>query len=346
MSDDPRPDRGDPGAAPSAKGRTRRVVEFGAFTTALALLAVLLHRVGWDAIGSALAGVGWGFAALIAATGFSENALDALALRSALGKARYARVLLANSAGSLVNLLLPWDLGEVAKGALLGSEAPVSDRVAGIVIWNYLFKLTRPIVSLGAAVAGAVLHAGVLADDVIHVVLAANVVAFLPYVVLRLVLGAGPARLVLRLTQLVPALAQRTSRFVASAESLDAAVRDFARERPRDHALVLAAQIGARLSTCAGLFVIIAALGLGYDLGLVLLLYAGLNVAEYVLTVLPARIGVAETAAYGLFAVYGLDPAAGLVVYVVLRLRVLATNGAIAPFALVQGSGTPAGPPP
>jgi len=117
------------------------------------------------------------------------------------------------------------------------------------------------------------------------------------------------------------------------AHRIDTAVRDFARHSPARYAELLATQATGRVFAFLSLWAAVAALGLPYGTGDVLLVYAGLNVAELVLTVVPARIGVAEGAAFALFAAIGLEPGAGLLVYLLLRIRSLAANGLLAPFA-------------
>ena len=317
----------------ASRSSLRRIVDLVFFVAAVALLAYLLDKIGWSEIGRALVGLGVTGVIVIAALGFSENVFDAAALRAALrNQLGLLRVLVANSAGAFINGLLPWDLGEVAKGALLGSKASTHDKVSGIVLWNYAFKLSRPIVSLTAAGVGALLWDG-LPPGVLGVVFLANLAAFVPYLVLRVVIRAGAASKLVRLLKRIPRLGARADRLVDAAQRLDDEVRDFAKERPGAYATIVLTQIGARLSSWMALYAITHFLGFGFSFGQVALIYAGLNVAEYVITVLPARIGVAEGAAFGLFQVYGLEPAAGVLMYLVLRLKNLATNGVVAPLA-------------
>jgi hypothetical protein len=66
------------------------------------------------------------------------------------------------------------------------------------------------------------------------------------------------------------------------------------------------------------------------------LVYATMNVAEYVIAILPARVGVAEGTAFFAFKFLGLDPASGLILYVVLRVRTIFVNGVLTPFAFLN----------
>ena len=66
------------------------------------------------------------------------------------------------------------------------------------------------------------------------------------------------------------------------------------------------------------------------------------------ITIVPARLGVSEGAAFGIFKLIGLPPQTGVIMYVVFRIKSLVTTGVLAPFAFVRvratESGTPASP--
>ena len=61
-----------------------------------------------------------------------------------------------------------------------------------------------------------------------------------------------------------------------------------------------------------------------------------MNTAELLITLVPARLGVAEGAAFGIFKMCGLQAQTGVIMYVVLRLKSLATTGVLAPFAFLR----------
>ena len=64
-----------------------------------------------------------------------------------------------------------------------------------------------------------------------------------------------------------------------------------------------------------------------------------MNVAEYVIAILPARVGVSEGTAFFAFKFLGLDPTLGLILYVVLRVRTVFVNGVLTPFAFLDWKG-------
>jgi hypothetical protein len=304
------------------------------FAGALGLLGYLVSRAGWDKLAAAITQLGVGGALLVVLVGFLETLLDAVALQRALcGLLSLPRVLCANSTGAIINSLVPWEAGEVAKGAILGRQAPTTSTITAVVIWNYAFKLTRPIVSLVAAVTGALFWKAA-PDAVVGVVLAANVLAFAPYAILRLVLRAGPARLLARVVSSIPSKRIRSSSLIARAQAVDMAVASFASTHRAEYTAVITSQLAARLFSFSALYVTARLVGYDYGIAEVALLYAGMNVADYVIAVLPTRIGVSEGVAFAIFQLYGLPPSAGVIIFLILRFKTLVSNGIPAAFAL------------
>src|ERR1700748_2794652 len=98
--------------------RRARVLQLVFFIAALLVMFWLLNKTGWSNIGHALMRVGPSGAVLLIALGFSETILDTVAAAIAIRQRRWGQVLVVNNAGALLNQILPFDLGEVVKGAL------------------------------------------------------------------------------------------------------------------------------------------------------------------------------------------------------------------------------------
>ncbi len=98
--------------------RRARLLQLVFFLAALLVLFWLLNKTGWSNIGHALMRVGPSGALILVALGFSETILDTLAAAIAIRQRRWGQVLVVNNAGALLNQILPFDLGEVVKGAL------------------------------------------------------------------------------------------------------------------------------------------------------------------------------------------------------------------------------------
>jgi uncharacterized membrane protein YbhN (UPF0104 family) len=224
---------------------------------------------------------------------------------------------------------------------------PSGTTIAGTIVWNYVFKISRPLVTLAAALIG-LFGAHEIDAKIRYLVIAGALVSFVPYLVLRLVLRKGAAGMLVRLLRFVRVLRRDPERMLSKALDIDATVAGFWRQRPGAFLAALALQVGARLSSWASLFATLRLIGLPIGFIECALLYAAMNTAELIITLIPARLGVAEGAAFGIFKLIGLPPQTGVIMYVVLRLKSLGTTGALAPFAFVRvratGSETPASP--
>ena len=316
--------------------RRKTLIQLVCVTGSLAGLAWLLGRIGWVTVGSALQRVGWPALAMLMLLGWIETVTDGAALWVVMGqRLRLGFAVTVNAAGSMLNLILPWESGEVLKGTLLHGQFGTQPAVSGTIIWNYVFKISRPTLSMAAALcACALCHE----TDGFHlgVILAANALAFVPYLGLRLLVRYGAAAGFLRILAFVPVLRRHPGHWVEVARQIDREVRLFWRERPVAYLKVFFLQIVARTTGLASYAVALRALGAHYSFGQVALAYATLNVAEYVVAVLPARVGVSEGSSFFLFKFLGLDPVLGVIMTVILRVRTIAANGVITPLAFLD----------
>lgn len=314
----------------------KTLIQLVCVTGSLAGLAWLLGRIGWVTVGSALQRVGWPALAMLMLLGWIETVTDGAALWVVMGqRLRLGFAVTVNAAGSMLNLILPWESGEVLKGTLLHGQFGTQPAVSGTIIWNYVFKISRPTLSMAAALcACALCHE----TDGFHlgVILAANALAFVPYLGLRLLVRYGAAAGFLRILAFVPVLRRHPGHWVEVARQIDREVRLFWRERPVAYLKVFFLQIVARTTGWASYAVALRALGAHYSFGQVALAYATLNVAEYVVAVLPARVGVSEGSSFFLFKFLGLDPVLGVIMTVILRVRTIAANGVITPLAFLD----------
>jgi hypothetical protein len=308
-------------------GRRRLARALGVLLGA-ALLVFLVERIGWDYLVATLRRMGVAGLAAVVALGLVEALLDGAALwRTLLGRVPLRWVVGSNGAGALVNMAIPYEAGEVAKGFLLGRRAP--DTVAGLIVWNYVWKLSRPLGALVAFGAGSLL-AGGLSNRALALVGAGCALAFLPYLVLRAVVRARPAEGAVRLVGRLPPLRAASERFLARAVRLDGDVNAFLAEHRAAFRHTLALQVGARLLSAAAIGTALALLAPDVHPAAAGVVYATLSVSDYVLALLPARLGVTEGASYVLFGFLGLDPALGAVVGIVMRIRAVASNALLA----------------
>lgn len=327
-----------------------RLFQLASFLGAVGLFVWLLGRIGWSNIGRTLAHVGWRGAIVVGALGAAESICDGVALAVALGnRTRAVGVIAFNSIGGALNQLLPFDLGEVAKIGLMHRAYPQNNTISGTVVWNYVFKISRPLVTLIAAVIGYVAY-GQAPASFRRVVVLAAVLGFIPYLVFRLVLRRGGATFLVRIinwARQAPLLRRLpippSERLLNAAANIDEAALGFWDRRRAAFMVILLLQLVARTSSWISLAAALTfVVGHAPGFAQTALLYAAINSAEFVITVLPSRLGIAEFAAFGVFKVCGLDPAIGVVTYLVLRIKSLATNGALSPLALVAFATRPA----
>jgi hypothetical protein len=316
--------------------RRKTLVQLVCVTASLVGLAWLLGRIGWATVGRSLERVGWPALAMLMLLGWMESVTDGTALWVVMGqRLRLGFAVTVNAAGSMLNLILPWESGEVLKGTLLHEQLGTQPAVSATIIWNYVFKISRPALSMAAALCGWALCSEI---DSFHlwVILAANALAFVPYLGLRLVIRYGAAAGFLRVLAFIPILRRHPGHWVEVARQIDREVKLFWQERPVAYLRVFFLQVVARMTGWASYAVALRALGAHYSFGQVALAYATLNVAEYVVAVLPARVGVSEGSAFFLFQFLGLDPVLGVIMAVILRVRTIVANGVLTPFAFLR----------
>lgn len=337
MTEDTRPEN-PPGNTNSSQRRNhvfRAVLTVAAVTT----LLWLLHRIGWARVGEALARVGWGGAAALLVLGIAENVFDATSLGAGFRKRVSAsRVVASSAVGSLVNVMIPWDAGELVKISLLRRHLDTQDAIAGTIIWNYLCKLSRPVTGVVASLIGLV-WASEVSLSLRAAVVAASFLSFLPYLALKWVLYRGAAGSLVRpLVRFRLLTADGGQRWLERATALDARVHDFYRENPRAYMRMLVHQSLAKFFSFAALALTVYLLGLPFHVGLLCLLYAAVSVATYVYLVLPSRLGVGEVAGASMFALLGLGFDAGLLIQLVLRLKGIMSLALLSLLAAGQGS--------
>jgi hypothetical protein len=327
-----------PSDRPSSRGRWSRVIQLASVATAICVLLWLLNRIGWGTIATAVKSVGWAGALLLGAIAVSESVLDGAALWTIVGgNLRLGFAVVVNCAGSVLNLVLPWESGEVLKGGLLRNYFGTQAAVSGTVIWNYIFKISRPFIS-GLAALTAWWLCRTVPSRTMTMILVANLFAFAPYLVLRLAIRYGAAKGFLKILRLIPGLRRHPDHWITMAHAIDDQIRQFWRDRPLDYLKVFLMQCLARTTGWMSIYTAFRLVGLPYTFAQATLIYATMNVAEYVIAIFPARVGVSEGTAYFAFQFLGLDPKMGVIVYVILRLRTVAANGILAPLAFLDWS--------
>lgn len=324
----------DPASPPSSPPAWRKLFRVGFTLLALAGLAYLLHRIGWDRIGQSLLSLGWHGVTLLLLLDVMEAVFDSLAFRASIPEpVGLIPVVGTNLAGGLLNRFIPWEAGEVLKGALLRRHVSGVAAITGTVLWNYLFKLSKPVVILAAALVG-LLWGAPLGQTGVWILVAA-VIAFLPYLGLYLLFRVGVAHRLSSLLARVRLLGRSPEALLDKAREVDRGLRDFLRNRPRQYALTLVYQILARLASLAALHAVLILLGQPFSIATTCALWAALSVMSYLVGLLPTRLGTTEAGAFFVFKLVGLDPPVGLMAQLILTLKAVVVSGLLAALALL-----------
>src|SRR4051812_42640694 len=186
----------------------------------LGILYLLLDHVGWSQIGKAFRQIGWPLGLVLVGLTMAEVILDSDALRRAMmKKISLGWTVISNAAGALVNMSVPFEAGEVVKGAMLRRRSTDSRVLSGLVVWNYVWRLSKPVLATVAFLTALVLgtpfgwHARLI-------VLGGVCFAYVPYIVLRLLIRFRPAERGMRLLTRLPVLRKSAPRWTAAAATL------------------------------------------------------------------------------------------------------------------------------
>lgn len=314
---------------PSPLRKLLRLVITGA---GFAVLAYLLYRVGWRDLLDAFARIGAAPILVAMAVGWVENLVDCEALRRAmLGRVPFGWTVVASGTGGLVNVLVPFEAGEVVKATILRQHSTHSRVVSGLVIWNYVWKVAKPL-ALAAGFSVAVLLGHVF-DPTLNLPVAVGIaVSFVPYVALRILLHQRPAERLMRLLSRLPRLSQKAAAWVSAGAKLDEEVRTFGQHHRSAYRQVFALTFVGRFISLPVNMWLLHRLGLPSDLGSVLFMLAIGAVVDYATMIMPTRVGVAEGSVYLLYQFLGLDPNAAIALAIIGRLRTVVVNG---PSALI-----------
>jgi len=309
-------------------GHRGRILKIIITLLALAGLLWLLDHIGWHVVGRHISYLGWQGVAVLLVLGFMECLFDAAALRAATGeKIGLLKVFSFSQAGAFVNTFIPWEAGEVLKSRLLYNHVSTSAAISGTVVWNYVFKLSKPVAALTAAGTSWIFVESEHRPLAL-IIIVASLIAFIPYGAWRFVLYLGPASFIIRFATRLRLIGKRDPEaLVRSAEEIDATVRNFWDNNRTGYIKVFLYQYLARITAWITLFVALyyIAPGEGFSFVFCGMIYAGFSVMSYLVLLLPTRLGTTEGAGYVLFMLLHLDPALGLITQLVLRLKAIAT---------------------
>ncbi|MGI6394291.1 MAG: lysylphosphatidylglycerol synthase domain-containing protein [bacterium] len=304
-----------------SKRASKNLLKFLVFILSLVLLYFLLSYIGFDRVGDVLLKVGLPGAIVLVVLGILENSTDARALYHALPeKIPYIKVLPSNSSGSLTNLIIPWEAGEVVKIGFLKKRAGTSSAIQGIVLWNYIHKLSKPF-----AIITILFFSLIVGYDYeinyFFIVLAASVISFAPYLGMRFLLKLNLSVKAVKLLKLLRK--SDTETLIAKAEEMDRSLKKFRKERPKDYWATFAIQFIARLISWITFVACSYFAGFEYSLSTLSLAFCAVSLSAYVASFIPAKVGVTEGTGFLIFSFLGLDGGIGLLITFILRVKAI-----------------------
>jgi uncharacterized protein (TIRG00374 family) len=314
----------------SAWQRWRKPIRLIILVASLALLIWLLDLVGWDKIADYAVRLGWTGMIIIIVLGVAEHLLDAMAFQKAIPEnISLFYVHVANQAGALLNRFIPWEAGEVLKGALLGRRVTSSASISGTIAWNYMYRFTKPIATLIAAAIAWMFGAKELSGLAGWMVLA-SVLSFAPYMVFKVLVHIGLARTAVWLMRVIRFIRRDPERIIKKATEIDEVVRTFSKRPSATYYLIIILQLMGRVVSWVTLYLVLRFTGQDYDFVTTGMIWAGFQVMGYLVSLLPSRLGTTEASGWLLFKLLGLDPAVGLMAQCIMSVKSIITTGGAA----------------
>ncbi len=303
------------------KNLSGKIVKILIFIFSLTVLFFLLRHIGFEKVGESFVKVGIPGAVILIMLGLIENGSDAWALSFAIpGKISFINVFSSSCTGSLVNLIIPWEAGEVVKVGLLKRSTGATAAITGIILWNYILKLSKPcavitilIISFLAGYDYRIEH--------FFLVSAAAVLGFIPYFGMMLLIRSNISVKLVKLLKMVGK--KNVEDLVKKAEDMDNSLKKFRKEKLKDYNALFFIQFSARFVSWATFLACAYFAGFEYSFSTLSLAYCAVSLGAYVISFIPAKIGVGEGAGFLIFSFLGLDGGAGLLITFILRIKAI-----------------------
>jgi uncharacterized protein (TIRG00374 family) len=293
----------------------------------------LIRNIGWSQTREHLSRTGWSFFWLFPiylVTMLGDTVSWRLLIRTPVSM---IRVMLVANSGTAINALTPsGDGGEFVKGNLIGPEIGASEAVSSLLLWNFLYAVTKKIVT----VAGPLLYlmlgpfdADPRPIDTVVVFwflgLGLLTALYLPLAYF-LVTRIGVERIARRLHRLWLVRRLDLSKVEAFSRQLDETFRDFGRNfRWRLVAAALLLLL-VHLSVCFEIWFVMGLLGVEVSWATSVFLFTGSSLLQTVVSLSPVEMGVTEAGSMGLYQWIGFEPVYGFMQEFLRRLRRLVFN--------------------
>ncbi len=307
---------------------SRRFVRFLVLIAAFMALFWILRKIGFSQIASSFQQVGFFGALCLLLAGGVEAAFDALALReAALNRLPFWRSLLINQTGAFLNMAAPIEAGEALKATLLTRHTKGGAATA-VLVWNMAARLAKSLVILTATTLALLSLTALHRQSLICWAFALLNVGI--YILLAFVFRRGGVGRVLRFLTRLPFLkGERVRAVIMHVEEAERKTAQFCHKHPGHYSAILACQFCARVTGLMTMWLALSLMGTGHPFLLCVLVFSAMELAGYVVAILPTRVGILEGAAYLIFNFLGLGGGVGTILQLVLRLKQLVVTGSI-----------------
>ncbi|MBP5407019.1 flippase-like domain-containing protein [bacterium] len=310
------------------------------FVSSLLILFFLLKGIGFDKVRDVFVKVGWGGAVILICCGFLENGSDALGLYFSLPKRKnFLYIFSSNCMGALTNYVIPWEVGEIVKIGMIKSVAGSENSIKGVVLWNYIYKLSKGC-AIFALVLLSLVFSFVLPDDSYHMdkfwlTAACSMLGFLPYFGMMLLIKSNISVKIVKLLKLLGK--KNTDELIEKAERMDRDLKLFKKERPADYRKAFWLQYFARHVSL--LTFILCTYFAGFDsyaISVLILIHCAINLGNYLSAFIPMKFGVGEGIGYLIFAFFGFPGEVGGLVTFILRIKAIIAMSLVSSLIIIK----------
>ena len=309
------------------------------FIISLTILFFLLKSIGFDKVGEVFVKVGFGGAVILICCGFLENGSDSLALYFALPKRKsFLKIFSSNCIGALTNLLIPWEVGELVKVGLIKDVAGSENSIKGVVLWNYIYKLSKGC-AIFAMVLISLVFSLIMQDasyqmDKFWLITACSLLGFLPYFGMMILINSNISVMVVKLLKYLGK--RNAEELLKKAEQMDSDLKLFKKERYSDYKKTFWLQYIARHVSL--LTFILCTYFAGFDsyaISILILTYCAINLGNYITAFIPMKFGLSEGIGFLMFAFMGLQGDAGGVIFFILRIKAIIAISLVSPLIII-----------
>ena len=317
----------------------KKIIRIVMFLASWTMLFFLLKYIGFDKVKETFLSVGWKGALILLCIGFVEHGADSLAVFFALPQRKnFVSVVSSNCFGSLVNDLIPWEVGELVKIGLLNNVAGYENSIKGVVLWNYVFKIAKS-TALFSMVLISLLFYFIIPDNFYQMnkfwlILGCSVLGFLPYFGMMILLKLN---MFAKIAGILKYFGKKNAdEIMKKAEQMDKDLNQFKKERPKDYRTVFGIQFFARYVSLATFILCNHLVGSNYAVPILVLTYCAINLGNYITAFIPMKVGVIEGTNYLIFALMGLSGDIGALTNVILRIKALVVKSVISALSIVN----------